>query len=106
MNEDIVVKLRGALNSEGWQTVMRPAIEASIDRVRIQIGLREKERASDFKDTPEDFMRGQLQALDWVLNIWDRNIAVYEHNLARVEEDLMRQEADGLAVGAAEGADI
>jgi len=105
VDDEVVLKLRQTLNSEGWQTVMLPAIEQSIDYVKTQLGLREKERAPQFTDTPEDFMRGQLQALNWVLNIWDLNINIYERNLATAEAHAAQQEADGLTVGAPEGAD-
>jgi len=106
MTADWEPKLEVMLNSEGWQEVVKPALEASIEHVRIQLELPDVQRAEDFQKVADDFMRGQLQAMRWMLNNWGQRLSVVRANRDR-EASLADAEPQGSPyAAAAEGADF
>ena len=105
MNEEIKLALQSMLLSQGWREVMAPALRGSIEHVKTQMVLRPSQRAGDFKDADDEYLRGMYQALTWTLNSWESSIAVYDQNQKVSERNGVEPESVGSPYGAAEGAE-
>lgn len=106
MTADWEVKLGSMLHTEGWLEVVKPALEASIKYVTMQLVMPPVQRDQEFKSTSDDFMRGQIQALDWVLNNWDQKVSAAAANRDRLAKLDELDNPDPQGSPYAEGADM
>lgn len=91
--------VRSLLVSEGWNKVMKPALENRGRKAIKALTMTRAERAKDMPgspfDTEDDVLRAIIRECEWMMTVWSNEIAVDEHNRRRDELD--RQDVVGNA---------
>ena len=92
-------QLKLLLSTDGWNLVMKPAIENRI-RLRIKsLVLHPSERPEEDRD--DQALRGKIQELEWMLVSWANTVQVFEHNQRLDELDRAAQENGTEMIGSA-----
>jgi hypothetical protein len=81
------------LSMGGWNGVMRPALLTRRDNAVRALALSPTERMAKLKDTGFDLTDEDLRAIiredEWLVKIWEMEIAAYHHNRERDELDAL-----------------
>ena len=84
LNQEQVQKVRLVLAASGWNDVMRPALENRGRQALKALTLSRTERGAAFKgtdfDTDDDVLRAIIRDCEWMVVVWQNEIAVAEHN--------------------------
>ena len=96
LTDEEVQKVRLVMASLGWNDVIRPAIENRGRQAVKALVLSRSERANQFKgtdfDTDDDVLRALIHDCEWMISVWQNELAVAEHN--RRLDELDRQNMD------------
>ena len=94
LTDEQAQQVRLVLASEGWNSVIRPTLEARGREAVKALVLNRSERAEKHRGTDLDAEDGELRAIvracNWMLEYWVVHLNAHEHNRRRDELD--RQE--------------
>lgn len=89
LNEDQIQKLRLALQTSGWNDVIKPAIHRRGAQALKALALTRAERSREFVrsdfDTEDDVLRAIIRDCEWMVVCWDNEVLVHEENRKRDE---------------------
>lgn len=90
LDEASIQKVRLVLASDGWNHVIKPLVARRGQQAINALKMTRSERAgsnlkgSDY-DTDDDVLRAMIRECEWMLVVWDNEVAVYEANRRRDE---------------------
>lgn len=88
--------VRATLWTTGWREIMQPSLQNRGNLALKALRLNPSERAVEYKGTEfevadDTFLRAVIRDIEWMLGIWEKELAVYDHN--RRLDELDRQES-------------
>lgn len=87
LDQEEVGHLRRMMQTEGWSKVMKPYLVNRGNNLIRALCRAPSERPSPYKDLDENVMRGELRAIEGLLNWVENEVAVADHNRQRDELD-------------------
>ena len=85
LNDEQAGKLKMLLASSGWNDVVKPVLARRAHEAIKALVLHPEERSGDYKGVADESIRSQIKECEFVLNVWNNELAAYDHN-RRLEE--------------------
>ena len=91
LNNDQLDAVRMTLATKGWTDVMKPALMKRGQMAVKALVLTPTERGAEFKGsdfaTDDDVLRAVIRDVEWMVTVWDNELAVANLNRQRDELD-------------------
>lgn len=92
--------VRATIWTTGWREVIHPSLQNRGAAALKALRLNPSERAVEFKGTEFEvaddyFLRAIIRDIEWMLGIWDKELAVYDHNRRLDELDRQNSPVNG-----------
>jgi hypothetical protein len=91
LNNDQLESVRLTTATQGWTEVMKPALMKRGQMAVKALVLTPSERAAEFKGsdfaTDDDVLRAVIRDVEWMVTVWDNELAVANLNRQRDELD-------------------
>lgn len=85
LNEAQIQKVRQTMFTSGWKEVMVPVLKARAQEAVKLLILHPSERKGEVVD--DATLRARIQECEWMLAVWDNEIAIFDLNRRRDELD-------------------
>jgi hypothetical protein len=93
-SSDQVQALRLMMQTDGWKTVFQPWLVATGHDLVKQILEVPSRRTAQWRDVPEDVMRGEIRRIEYILTWTANQLQVEDHNRLRDELDQAKNGAE------------
>jgi len=80
LNAEQIDKVRLTLGSAGWNDVMKPSLAARANEAIKALILSPDERIGELKDVRDDDLRARIRAIEWLLTVFQNEVAIHDHN--------------------------